>query len=89
MRRLVPLIALLALACAPELPDPDSPGAAVYRRRCGGCHVAYAPGTMTAAMWDVQLDRMRRLFAQRGLAWLSPEEERLLRTYLAAHAGTR
>jgi hypothetical protein len=88
MRRGVLVIMLALVACAPELPEPDSPGARVYRERCGGCHVVYAPGSMTIAMWDVQLDRMRRLFAQRGLPWLAADEERTLRAYLAAHAGT-
>ena len=89
MRRALVLIAVAGVACAPELPDPESPGAVVYRTRCGGCHVAYAPGSMTVEMWKVQLDRMRRLFAQRGHPWLEPEEERLLLTYLEAHAGTQ
>jgi hypothetical protein len=43
---------------------------------------------MTAEMWDVQLGRMRGLFAQRGMPWLAPDEERTLRDYLHAHAGT-
>ena len=90
MRRHVILSAVLAAVlagCSVELPDPDSPGARVLATRCGGCHRLYAPGTMTLAMWDLQLDRMRRLYAQRGIAWLSPEEEATLRTYLATHAG--
>lgn len=76
-----------ALGCGPSLPDPDSPGARVLAVRCGQCHRPYAPQTMTVAMWDVQLDRMRRLFAERRIPWLHPEEERVLREYLAAHAG--
>ena len=83
------MIAMAGLAaCAPDLPDPTSPGARVMQARCGGCHTVQAPGSMTIAMWDVQLDRMRRLFAQRGVPWLSADEERVLRAYLATHAGT-
>ncbi len=62
-------------------------GARVYAQRCGGCHRVYLPGTMTLAMWDVQLGRMQALFAQRGIPWLTPAEEHALRAYLAAHAG--
>ena len=49
--------------CSVELPEPDSPGARVLATRCGGCHRLYAPGTMTVAMWDLQLARMRALYA--------------------------
>ena len=56
--------------------------------RCGGCHRVYAPGTMTAEMWNVQLERMRALFASRGLPWLAPDDEAALRAYLREHAGT-
>jgi hypothetical protein len=82
-------MALAAAACAPELPEADSPGAVVLRARCGGCHVVHAPRSMTYAMWEVQIDRMRRLFAQQGHPWLPAEEERLLLAYLQAHAGTQ
>lgn len=57
--------------------------------RCGGCHRMYAPSSMTIAMWDVQLARMRALFQQRRIPWLSPPEEQALRDYLARHAGTQ
>ncbi len=43
---------------------------------------------MTLEMWKVQLDRMRGLYAQRGLPWLTPGEERALLDYLTAHAGS-
>jgi hypothetical protein len=31
---------------------------------------------------------MRGLFAQRGIPWLSPDDEHALLDYLQAHAGT-
>ena len=80
-------MALAAAACGPALPEPDSRGAAVYRTRCGGCHRLFAPGSMTAEMWTVQMARMRAEFARRGLPWLAPADERALLEYLAAHAG--
>ena len=43
---------------------------------------------MTLEMWKVQIGRMHALFAHRGIPWLTPEEERALEDYLAAHAGT-
>jgi hypothetical protein len=43
---------------------------------------------MTLEMWNLQVGRMRGLFARRGIPWLTPEEERALQDYLVAHAGT-
>jgi hypothetical protein len=42
---------------------------------------------MTAAMWDMQLERMRLLFDASRIPWLPPEEEATLVAYLHAHAG--
>ena len=90
MRRLGLILALAAAlaACDAKLPDPESPGAQVMRARCRGCHRLYAPGSMTIEMWRLQLQRMRGLYAQRGLPWLTPAEEQTLLDYLARHAGT-
>jgi hypothetical protein len=83
-------LAVLALAagCSADLPDPQSPGAVVMRDRCGGCHRPFLPGTMTIDMWKMQVGRMHELFAQRGIPWLSAQEERALMEYLTMHAGT-
>ena len=78
---------MLAAGCGGGLPDPESPGARVLAARCVGCHRLYAPGTMTIATWEFQLERMRVEFARRGTPWLTPAEETALRAYLAAHAG--
>jgi hypothetical protein len=59
----------------------------VLRERCAGCHRVYAPGTMTIAMWQFQVERMRGEFAKRGMPWLTTREESALLEYLAAHAG--
>ena len=56
-------------------------------QRCGGCHRVYQPSLMTADMWRYQVGRMRELFAQRGIPWLSPADEQALLDYLAKHAG--
>lgn len=80
--------AILLVGCGQSLPDPDSPGARVLAARCGGCHRVYAPSSMTAEMWRYQVDRMRALFAQRGIPWLLPGDEQALLGYLTAHAGS-
>jgi hypothetical protein len=79
---------VLAAGCTAALPDPDAPGARVLRERCAGCHRVFPPGSMTLAMWELQLGRMRELLARRGIPWLTPDEERALLDYLRAHAGT-
>jgi hypothetical protein len=88
--RAAAVVAVAAVwGCGPGLPDPDAPGARVLRDRCAGCHGVHAPGSMTFEMWSVQLERMRRLYAQRGLPWLTPDEETALVAYLRAHAGNQ
>jgi hypothetical protein len=88
-RSVLTLLLVLAAGCGgAALPEPDAPGARVLRERCGGCHRVYAPGTMTVEMWKVQVARMQALFAQKGIPPLTPDEERVLMGYLAAHAGT-
>ena len=41
---------------------------------------------MTADMWHVQLERMEREFARRGLKPLSEAESELLTAYLTKHS---
>jgi hypothetical protein len=81
------LAATVALGCQTELPEATSPGATLYRTRCQGCHRLYQPGLMTAAMWRVQVERMQREFARRGMAQLSGSEIELLLAYLDAHSS--
>ncbi len=86
-RSLLILLAALVAACNPSLPEPDSVGAGVYRERCGSCHRLSAPSSMTFPMWEQQLARMHGRFAERGVPWLTPDEERVLRAYLEQYAG--
>ena len=81
-------LALAAAGCAnrPKLPEADSPAAQLYVARCSACHGVYAPGTMTAAMWAVQLDAMTQRMAEAGTP-LAPEERGKILDYLTRHAG--
>ena len=89
MVRLIVIAFVLAAlsACTSELPEPQSAGAEVYRVRCGSCHQPYAPGTLTAAMWDVQIERMQPIMSRRGVNPLTEQERYLVTTYLKAHAA--
>lgn len=79
------LVAVLAPACNATLPDPESPGAQIYRERCNGCHRLYAPGSLTAAMWEIQLDRMQEEMARRGERPLDATERDTVLRYLYVH----
>ena len=52
------LIMTVGGGCQAELPELESAGAVLYRTRCRGCHRLYHPGTMTADMWQFQIERM-------------------------------
>ncbi len=80
---LLPLVA----ACSTPLPDPQSAGAQVYEVRCSGCHPVYSPRSLTAAMWEVQVDRMQHEMLRRAVNPLTEQEQYLVLSYLKAHAS--
>jgi mono/diheme cytochrome c family protein len=89
MPRLIVVAPLLAVlgACAPQLPDAQSAGAQIYQVRCAACHQLYAPGSMTAAMWELQVARMQEEMLRRAVNPLTEQERYLVLTYLKAHAA--
>ena len=86
-------MALAALAAAiagcnsKPLPEMDTYPGQLYVKRCGGCHPAYNPRTLTPAMWKVWVDAMAPKIAQAGLAPLTPEERQVIMAYLTRNAG--
>lgn len=92
MRRLAPAlilgVALLLGGCQTgKLPEEDSYAAQLYLKRCGECHEAYNPHSMTAAMWTAQVDAMRMRMQQAGIAPLTPAERNAILDYLTRNAG--
>lgn len=79
-------IALLG-ACSRPLPDPESAGAKLYQARCSGCHELFHPGSLTAAMWEMQVDRKPETLVRSGMPPLSERERALLLGYLKAHSS--
>ena len=71
-----------------SLPDAASPGAQLYVRRCGNCHVPYNPHEMTAAMWDTQVTMMESKIHAAGMAPLTSDERESIVEYLKRNAGT-
>ncbi len=75
-----------ALGCDAALPDPESPGARLYAQRCSGCHRLYAPGVLTAKMWDVMVSRMDVEFRRWGVSPLAARDRQRLLEYLHQHS---
>lgn len=76
----------VSVGCTRALPDADSPGAQLYQARCGTCHALHEPRSLTAAMWEMQVQRMRETMRRRGARPLTEAEEALVLGYLRAHA---
>ena len=85
---LATVFAVLAVSgCSPTLPEPDSPGARLYKERCDSCHRLFAPSTLKFEMWKVQVDRMQGEMARRGVPPLTTEERATVLDYLKRHSG--
>jgi hypothetical protein len=69
------------------LPEGGSSAEQLYAGRCGGCHRPYLPSSMTAAMWEQQVEAMQLKMAQAGVAPLSDTERRAIMDYLERNAG--
>jgi hypothetical protein len=95
--RTIPFVALLVIAISlfglsgcsrpAELPQKNSPEALLYVNRCGTCHRAYDPRSMTAAMWQIQVDSMASRIARAGMPALTNRERAAILDYLTKNAG--
>jgi hypothetical protein len=81
--------ALTFVGCDRALPEEGGPAARLYTARCGSCHQAYAPRSLTAAMWEIQVTTMQAKMAAAGQAPLTPEENRTILDYLRRNAGAQ
>jgi hypothetical protein len=80
-------IALVVAACARPLPEAGSSSAQLYVARCGSCHRAYNPASMTSAMWQMQVKAMDVKMAQAGQPPLTLEQRAAILDYLERNAG--
>jgi hypothetical protein len=69
------------------LPEQGTYSQQLYVERCGVCHRPYSPSSMTAAMWETQVEAMRAKIAQAGQPPLSPEQDLAILDYLKRNAG--
>lgn len=91
MSRRTVLAALLGaatlLGCSADVPEAETPPAQLYVNRCGGCHRVYPPSSMTAAMWEMQVERMQGELVRRGLPPLTNDERATVLVYLRRHSS--
>jgi hypothetical protein len=80
-------IAAVLAGCSQPLPEPESPAAKLYAQRCNECHRVFGPGTLTAAMWEFQVERMQGEMVRRGFPPLNSDEKNLVLDYLRRHSA--
>jgi len=69
------------------LPEQGTYAQQLYVERCGTCHRAYSPASMTAAMWEAQVEAMGAKIVQAGQPPLSPQQHLTILDYLKRNAG--
>ena len=80
------LVTLFAGGCERPLPEANSAAAQLYARRCGQCHHAYAPASLTTAMWRIQVEMMEAKMRQTRLPPLTDQERDTILSYLTRNA---
>ena len=77
-------------AChARPLPEAGSDAARTYVERCGQCHRAYDPRSLTGAMWETQVELMDTKIRQAGMEPLTTDQRHTILDYLTRNAGTQ
>lgn len=70
-----------------SLPEQGTYPQQLYVERCGTCHRPYSPASMTAAMWEAQVEAMDAKIVQAGQPPLSPQQHLTILDYLKRNAG--
>jgi hypothetical protein len=82
------ILLVSATACQKRpLPESDTYAGQLYASRCGGCHVAFDPRSMTPAMWQVQVSAMQDKMRAAGIAPLTSEQRETIMDYLTRNSG--
>ncbi len=88
-RRTATLVLVIGLfwgcSMTQTVPEPESPGAKLYLKKCTQCHGLPGPKRHTAEQWDHLLVMMESFMGEKGLAF-PVEEKKLIRDYLHRNA---
>lgn len=81
------LLSLFMMACAgtQTIPEPEGPGAKLYRERCTMCHGLPATTRHTPEQWGHLLVMMEGFMAQKNIEYPA-QEKKLIRDYLYRNA---
>jgi hypothetical protein len=79
-------LAALSACHHAALPESGSADEQLYAQRCGACHRAYQPSTLTPAMWQMQIAAMELKMTAAGQPLSAPDEAAIL-AYLQRHAS--
>lgn len=78
---------ILAGCARKPLPEDGTATEQLYAQRCGTCHRAYQPSTLTPAMWQLQVDAMELKISAAGRPPLTPGDKQTILAYLERHAA--
>jgi hypothetical protein len=81
------LLAGLASCQRAPLPESGTADEQLYAQRCGACHRAYQPSTLTPAMWPLQVDAMELKMNAAGIPLTSADKQKIL-AYLQRYASS-
>src|SRR5260370_3090802 len=72
------VLALAPAACEKPLPEVGSASEQLYAAKCGSCHRAYNPHSLTAPMWQVQMDSMHVKISAAGERAPTPQGQKTI-----------
>lgn len=74
-------------ALAPgTVPEPDSPGAALFQQTCSQCHALPDPKQHTASEWPAVVERMRKNMEVMGKPVILDKQRNEIVSYLSRHS---
>jgi mono/diheme cytochrome c family protein len=80
-------MSLAVAGCNQPLPEQNTAAAQLYASRCGQCHRAYSPASLSAAMWQVQVQLMEAKMLQYRVPPLTNHERDTILSYLTRNAA--